>query len=61
MKKKLLTLSLLISSLAPFTAANAADPVTGYWLTENKRAVINLADCDQNLCGTVYWIIEGGM
>jgi len=63
MKKLLLAASLLIAtSLIPHTAnANENDPAIGYWLTENGRAVINMNQCGQELCGTVYWIIEGGM
>ena len=56
MKALLLTLLLLM----PMTA-NAADPVTGHWLTENERAVVELKECGEELCGSVYWIIEGGM
>lgn len=33
----------------------------GYWLTENKRAVVHTFECDQGLCGKIHWIIEGGM
>lgn len=53
--------------LAFFTAllfaipAQAADPVEGLWLTQNERSVINVHECDQGLCGDIYWIIEGGM
>lgn len=38
-----------------------ASGAEGYWLTENKRAVIHLKSCDNSLCGNIYWIIEGGM
>ncbi len=41
--------------------AMAADGVEGYWLTENKRAVIEIEECDASVCGHIYWIIEGGM
>lgn len=34
---------------------------TGYWLTENERAVIYVKECDAGLCGSIHWIIEGGM
>lgn len=42
-------------------AALAASPLEGLWLTENKRSVIKLERCEQGLCGTIHWIIEGGM
>lgn len=36
---------------------------TGLWLTENKRAVIEVSSCQngQSLCGEIAWIIDGGM
>jgi len=39
----------------------AASPLEGYWLTENKRSVIKVTECDQGWCGYIHWIIEGGM
>ena len=33
----------------------------GLWLTENERAVIELSECMQGLCGEVYWITDGGL
>lgn len=45
----------------PAANAFAATPVEGLWLTENKRSVIEVKDCDGKMCGNVYWIIEGGM
>ena len=41
--------------------ANAATPLDGLWLTENERSVIQVKECDQGLCGNIYWIIKGGM
>jgi len=41
--------------------AKAADPVIGHWLTENERAVIEMKECGKSVCGSIYWIIEGGM
>lgn len=41
--------------------AHAADPVEGLWLTENGRSVIKVAECNEGICGDIYWIIEGGM
>lgn len=53
----ILALSLLT---APAFAQNAASP-EGLWLTENERSVISVKECPQGLCGTIYWIIDGGM
>ncbi len=54
----LLTALALMMIAAP---SYAADSVEGYWLTENKRAVVQVEECDASLCGHVYWIIEGGL
>lgn len=35
--------------------------VTGLWLTENKRAAIDIQLCEDSLCGYVAWIIDGGL
>lgn len=43
-------------------ATNAeSTPIAGYWLTQNKRSVIEIEPCAQGLCGYIYWIIDGGM
>lgn len=42
--------------------AMAADAVQGYWLTQNKRAVVHVAPCDGgSMCGRIHWIIDGGL
>ncbi len=33
-----------------------ADPVSGYWLTENKKAIIRINPCDDSVCGTMVWM-----
>lgn len=38
----------------------AFDP-QGLWLTQNKRAAIQVSECNTGLCGKIAWIIEGGM
>ena len=52
-------LPLLIILTLPAHAKNFS--AEGYWLTENKRAVIHTYECEQGLCGNIHWIIEGGM
>ena len=37
-----------------------ADPA-GLWLTQNKRAAINVTHCGDALCGKIHWIIKDGM
>lgn len=41
--------------------AQAQTSLDGYWLTENKRSVIHVQPCEQGLCGTIHWIVAGGM
>ena len=56
-------LSLPLISL-PASAQNAASPASspeGLWLTENERSVISVKECAEGLCGTIHWIIDGGM
>lgn len=57
---KYLALLVLIFITSTAQAAETHDP-TGYWLTENERAVIYVKNCDAGLCGSIHWIIEGGM
>lgn len=51
-------LSLLIFTPSLVQAQSAAH---GYWLTENQRSVIEMKDCDDGICGHVYWITDGGL
>ena len=62
MKKLLLATIAIVFTASP---AFAADPVEGYWLTENERAVIHITPCERagaaSMCGKIHWIIEGGL
>ena len=55
-----LTLLLLCLTFALPAAARDTD-VTGYWLTQNERSVVEIQECEQGLCGNIHWIIDGGM
>lgn len=48
---------LVLTLLAPFgvalSAAQAAEPVTGRWVTEEKDAVVAIAACGKAMCGTI--------
>ena len=37
------------------------EPTERLWLTENKRSVIKIFQCEDGICGNIHWIIEGGM
>lgn len=45
---------------APAVMADNHGP-EGLWLTENQRSVISVQPCPQGYCGTIHWIIDGGM
>ena len=55
-----LVLTLLIIARPAF-AEEGGSPLAGLWLTQNERSVIEIKPCDEELCGSVYWITEGGM
>ena len=52
---------ILIAAFLFPLSAQAADPAEGYWLTQNERSVIEIKECEEGLCGHVYWIIKNGM
>lgn len=54
MIRSALALSLPVLALA--TAASAADPVQGTWLTPNGAAKVKVAPCGGSMCGTVVWL-----
>tara|TARA_R110001592_G_scaffold27763_24_gene102918 strand:+ start:126 stop:581 length:456 start_codon:yes stop_codon:yes gene_type:complete len=60
MSRIFIFLSMLFITLMP-QQSFANSGAQGYWLTENKRAVIHVQPCDDSVCGNIYWIIEGGM
>ena len=39
-------------------AAAATDPAFGYWLVENRRAIIELHPCGPMACGRIVWLAE---
>jgi len=59
MIKNILKLTLLLSVISFPAMAN----VDGLWMTENKRAVIDVKPCADGgpVCGEIAWIIDGGM
>ena len=58
---KFLPLLALVLTTFSFQAIADQHDVTGYWLTENERAVIKIEPCENSVCGSVYWIIDGGL
>ncbi|MEM9138819.1 MAG: DUF2147 domain-containing protein [Pseudomonadota bacterium] len=36
-------------------AANGHDAAHGFWLTQNGKAIVQIAPCGQRTCGTMVW------
>ena len=53
MKKLLLTLSILFG-----TVSYSYADFTGKWLVESGKAVIDIQECDDSLCGKIVWLKE---
>ena len=52
-------LALTLPALALAAGAAAAPaPVTGHWLTEGGKAVVEIAPCGQQLCGRIVRIVK---
>ena len=52
-------MSLMLAALPALAAADTngtAEHVTGLWLTEKKGIIVDLYDCDGNLCGRTVWL-----
>ncbi len=47
--KPILALAALLSA----TAAFAAQPITGKWMTEEKDGIVTIAPCGKSLCGKI--------
>ncbi len=51
------SLSRLLAVLAAFmslgTAAQAADPINGRWVTEERDAIVEIKQCGSTTCGTI--------
>lgn len=46
----------LAATCQPAIAAD--DPAFGLWLTENKRAIIEIGPCGEKACGKIVWMAE---
>jgi uncharacterized protein (DUF2147 family) len=56
MQKKLSAAFLAIAALTALPA-HAAD-VFGTWLTENKKAIVEIKPCAASACGNIVWMAE---
>lgn len=57
-KKILLILSLVSLSLSSLAKEYNADDITGFWLTKEKRAVIEITKVDDKFEGKLVWLID---
>lgn len=50
--------SIVVLCTMPFAAGaeRPADPAHGYWLTENRKAIVRLAPCGRDTCGQMVWV-----
>jgi uncharacterized protein (DUF2147 family) len=53
-----LTVLTLLAALHAGGAWASGDTVFGFWLSENKRAVIKIEPCANQVCGNVVWLQE---
>lgn len=37
-------------------AERPADPAYGYWLTENRKAIVRIEPCGTDTCGRMVWV-----
>lgn len=52
---------MVLALLAPLHTGGARasnDPVFGYWLSENERAIIEIMPCGEKACGNTVWLQE---
>lgn len=59
MKSRVLV-CLLAGFVLPLSSAagRGPDPVHGLWLTENKKAIVEIAPCGAEACGRTVWVAE---
>lgn len=53
-----LTVLTLLVALHAGGSRASGDPVFGFWLIENQRAVIEIVPCGEEACGKTVWLQE---
>ncbi len=48
----------VILAASPVEAMAQQPPVTGRWLTESGRGVVEIYQCGSEICGKLVWLIE---
>jgi uncharacterized protein (DUF2147 family) len=51
-------LAAVVLSAIPLVAGaeRPSDPAHGYWLTENRKAIVRIAPCGGDTCGRMVWV-----
>lgn len=47
-----------LAPLAPQSGLASDDPAFGYWLTENRKAIVRTGACGGELCGHMVWMAD---
>lgn len=55
--RDMLRLGIILILVWQASAAQAAENVTGRWMTEDKSAVISIAPCGIQMCGTIAQLL----
>jgi uncharacterized protein (DUF2147 family) len=57
MRRRVLFASVaLLAAPLSAVAERLGDPAHGYWLTENRKAIVRLAPCGADTCGRTVWV-----
>ena len=46
----------LLAAPIDAVAERPGDPAHGYWLTENRKAIVRIAPCGADTCGRMVWV-----
>lgn len=58
MHRRLIAVACLACMVAGAAAAGARQDVTGFWLTEKGKVVVELYRCEGALCGRLAWLAK---
>ena len=58
MKRKPLIAAALAGLFITTAPAQAADPITGRWLTQGGQAIVAIRPCGQSLCGAIERVVK---
>lgn len=56
MKTTGLTSLVLLAALHAGSVGASGDPVFGFWLVENQRAIVEIVPCGAQACGNIVWL-----